>query len=126
MTINHLHLKVTDIQKSIAFYSSIFGFKEKVKFSDDFYFLQDSAQFDLALVQLKEVKALPEGVHFGVALKTREEVVGLLEKMKAQYPSLLLDSTLNDKGTWGDFNCTDPDGYPIPVYWDVNLHSERS
>lgn len=122
MTINHLHLKVADIGKSIAFYTTLFGFKEKAKLSDKFYFLQDESGFDLALDETEVVKPLPDGVHFGFAFKTRAEVQALLEKAKETYPMLLSDQDLKDHGTWGDFSCTDPDGHPIQVYWDVDLH----
>jgi len=121
MTINHLHLKVADIQKSIAFYTSLFGFREKVKFSDKFYFLQDSSGFDLALDEKSEVLPLPPGFHFGFALQNREQVIAALEKFRSAYPELL-HGGLNEHGSWGDFNCTDPDGYAIQVYWDVDLH----
>ena len=122
MTINHLHLKVADIGKSIAFYSAVFGFKEKVKFSDKFYFLQDPSAFDLALDEIENVKPLPPGVHFGFALKTKTDVEALLNKIKAAYPTLLESQEIRDHGSWGDFNCMDPDGHPIQVYWDVDLH----
>jgi catechol 2,3-dioxygenase-like lactoylglutathione lyase family enzyme len=101
MTLNHLHLKVANIQNSIAFYTRMFGFREKVKFSEVFYFLQDEAGFDLALDQVASVMPLPAGVHFGFALKDKGEVLALLEKMKANYPGLLLNPELNDHGVLG-------------------------
>ncbi len=122
MTINHLHLKVSDVSKSVEFYCSMFGFKEKVKFSDDFIFLQDESGFDLALDKIETVKLLPQGVHFGFALDSKQKVIELLQSFKTKYKSLLKSSEIKDNGSWGDFNCVDPDGYNIQVYWDVDLH----
>ncbi len=121
----HLHIKVADVQASLEFYREIFGFKEKVKFSEDFLFAQDPAGFDLAIAKAKEpVRALPEGVHFGFCPGTRDAVVEKFQKMKRLYPQFLADDAIQDRGNWGDFNCTDPDGYPIQVYWDEGLHPE--
>ncbi len=122
MTINHLHLKVSDVGRSVEFYCSMFGFREKVKFSDDFLFLQDESGFDLALDRVESVKPMPDGIHFGFALDSRKKVEDLLEKFKTKYPRLLEQTEIKDNGSWGDFGCVDPDGHHIQIYWDVDLH----
>ncbi len=122
MALTHLHLKVADVQKTISFYKELFGFKEKVKFSDDFYFLQDESGFDMAIAGADgKVPLLPKGVHFGFRVESKAELTQAFDKAKASYPKLLKENQINDHDKWADFNCDDPDGYPIQVYWDPNL-----
>ena len=121
MTINHLHLKTRNLEESVKFYS-LFGFKEKVRITKTLLFLQDEAGFDLALDQVDFVEELPKGVHFGFALKSRNDVESVLGLLKQSYPHLLSHNEIRDNGSWGDIELTDPDGYPIQIYWDVDLH----
>ncbi len=80
MAFYHLHIKVADVQASLEFYRQIFGFKEKVKFSDDFLFAQGETGFDLAIAQTKDqVKPLPDGVHLGFCPGTKQGLRGFRE-----------------------------------------------
>ena len=88
MTINHLHLKTRNLEESAKFYS-LFGFKEKVRITETFLFLQNEAGFDLALDQVDSIERLPNGVHFGFALKSRSDVERILCLLKQTYPHLL-------------------------------------
>lgn len=118
---NHLHLKVRDLETSIAFYNQLFGFKEKARLSEDLIFIKNNSGFDLALAKTTEVKSLPAGIHFGFSLRSKDELLKAFEQVQLFYPLNLASKQITDHGNWGTFVCFDPDGYPIEVYWDPFL-----
>jgi catechol 2,3-dioxygenase-like lactoylglutathione lyase family enzyme len=79
----HLHLVVTDLPRSAAFYERLFGPPVKIK---DGYrkFLPKVAPLNLALSQRSEGEA-PHGIvsHLGIQFDTPREVQVELERVKA-------------------------------------------
>lgn len=123
MNLNHLHLIVGDLERSKAFYSQIFGFREKMRYGPNLLFIQNDSGFDLALTPATSVESLPKGVHFGFSVSNRAQLEEFFAKVKQFFPKSLSLSEPSDHGDWGSFSCVDPDGYTVEIYWDSNLHS---
>lgn len=115
MRLNHLHLHVTDLERSRRFYEDHFGFAEHCTHGD-ILFLRDEAGLDLALAPATEAGEFPSWFHYGFRLESAEAVRELRERLRADSTPMV--------GEWIDesdfccFRCQDPDGYLIEVYWE--------
>lgn len=119
-TINHLHLMVSDIDRSTAFYTNIFGFSLNADYGPDLRFLRNKLGFDLALTPCEKVTPLPNGIHFGIGLNSLQDLEELYQLGHSEYKDLF-DNKPADHGGWSSFTCNDPDGYIIEIYYDPNL-----
>ena len=78
MELNHLHLNSADVEQTAAFYARWFGFRRH-KLVDDgaLLFMRNERDFDLALSNEGEERALPKWFHFGFRLDSAERVRSL-------------------------------------------------
>jgi catechol 2,3-dioxygenase-like lactoylglutathione lyase family enzyme len=113
--LNHLHLHVRDLERSVAFYGTWFGLERSRRF-DEVQFVRGSDGFDLALVEERAPAALPAWFHVGFRLGEPEEVRDLHARMRAAGVARLGD--LTDASDIVFFRVHDPDGLPIDVYWE--------
>lgn len=116
MDINHIHLAVRDIEKSIEFYSANFGFRHRVD-HDKCVFMTNDDGFDLALDPEIEPVAFPKWFHIGSRMKTPDEVKSLFEKINSNSPENIRRA-LEVYDDFVFFRCVDPDGHEIEVYWE--------
>jgi catechol-2,3-dioxygenase len=119
--LNHLHLLVKDLGKSKEFYCELFDFSENASYGPELLFLQNKSGFDLALTPVDKSVKLPEGIHFGFSLNSKEELDAFYQKAKELYPEKINEEP-RDHNSWGVFTCSDPDGYILELYWDEQLH----
>ncbi len=110
--LNHLSLVVSDIERSAAFYESLFGM-DRHWGEGDFVFLV-CGDADLALVKGKPL--IHRRFHFGFRVETREEVDQWLEQVK-QHPAPVTHGP-HDYGDYYTFSCRDPDGYAVEIYFE--------
>lgn len=116
MDINHIHLAISDIEKSIAFYSRYFGFRHKVDHGKCVFLTNDDG-FDLALDPEIEPVRFPGWFHIGSRLNSADEVRSAYIRMKEERPELI-KRQINESEDFVFFRCEDPDGHEIEVYWE--------
>jgi len=115
MNINHLHLKVSSVERARAFYARFFGLTDFV-WHGEMLFMRDGAGLDLALAPAASVEPMPSWFHFGFRLGDAGAVRSLHDAMAAAGVSFSAPLTTDGELTF--FRCTDPDGYAIEVYWE--------
>jgi catechol 2,3-dioxygenase-like lactoylglutathione lyase family enzyme len=113
--LNHLHLHVRDVERSQRFYEHHFGLREHVRHGE-IVFLCDDRGFDLALAPDADPAALPAWFHFGFRLDRKEAVRDSHRRMAEA--GVALTRPLLDEPGYITFQCADPDGYRIEVYWE--------
>jgi catechol 2,3-dioxygenase len=116
MNLNHLHLKVRDVERSRAFYSQHFGLREHVTHGH-IVFMTDDARFDLALASSSgDVEPLPAWFHLGFRLSSAGDVRQAYARFMAAGVTVTHPLEIEEDMVW--FRCADPDGYAIEVYWE--------
>jgi catechol 2,3-dioxygenase-like lactoylglutathione lyase family enzyme len=113
--INHLHLKVSSVARSKAFYARHFGLTEHV-WHGDMVFMRDRAGMDLALAPAAEPERMPDWFHFGFRLESVAAVEALHDELAAAGVPMV--EPLAREPDLISFRCSDPDGYAIEVYWE--------
>lgn len=116
MELNHLHLNSADVEQTAAFYARWFGFRRH-KLVDDgaLLFMRNERDFDLALSNEGEERALPRWFHFGFRLDSAERVRSLRGEMELSGVHV---GRLWDDADYVSFRVKDPNGYSIEVYWE--------
>jgi catechol 2,3-dioxygenase-like lactoylglutathione lyase family enzyme len=110
--VGHLNLTVADVDASIAFYATWFGFRRILaRYDDATVFVTDDDDFELAFHAGTPVA--DDGWHFGFLAGTAGEVLELAARLEAARVPVV--ETEESPGYTG-FKCRDPDGYWIEVY----------
>jgi len=115
--LTHLHLMVSDIKRSLAFYETVFGMGVKFWASDGLVFLNTPGSEDLiALHQASEDQPLGSGggiLHFGFQLENRADLEDAIAQVVAA------GGTLKKRGEFTPgmpfAYVADPDGYEIEL-----------
>jgi catechol 2,3-dioxygenase-like lactoylglutathione lyase family enzyme len=117
MRLNHLGLPVRDVERSLRFYTRYFAFDPATatRYPDDTVILRNPDGFDLALHPQPDPGPLPDFLHFGFRLPSREAVLALQEAVARDGVDVV---ELNDEPDLLSFKCLDPDGFPVEVYWE--------
>lgn len=117
ITVNHLALETTDVQRAQDFYRRYFGFR-KVDESGPDGFLTNNAGFVLVLEAVDSPSGPPGVFHFGFFLPDAGDVRRLFGAMKSdgvRFEQELVEGTnMRGQGTVLFF-CLDPDGHKIEV-----------
>jgi catechol 2,3-dioxygenase-like lactoylglutathione lyase family enzyme len=108
--VNHLHLLVADLRRSVAFYRSVFEFEERYTSAAGVVFLHSPAGGSLALEQAGADR-LPGLGHFGFSLSGGSEVGSVVDRVVASGGRIIEQGEL----VTGDPHAvvTDPDGHVI-------------
>ncbi len=116
MTLNHLHIGSTNLEKSQNFYKTFFGFKKKFSHGDKGVFLEDDKGFLMAIDEYDIVEPFPSWFHIGYCLDSKEQVKNIYDNMLKNDIKIL-----KDYEEYGDeaaaFYAYDPDGNKIEVSW---------
>jgi catechol 2,3-dioxygenase-like lactoylglutathione lyase family enzyme len=115
MDLNHLHIAVKDLTESRRFYETYLGFKERT-YHGHILFLSNDQGFDMALDPKYTPEPLPKWFHFGMRMKTAEDVKNLYKNLQ-QEPKFI-KHPLEEYPDFVFFYAVDADGYPIEVYWE--------
>ena len=116
MPLQHLALRVADIERARRFYAQELGFDAaEPVWHADVLFLRNADGFSLALMPAQQAPR-PSGVdHFGFRLPTPEAVRQLRQRFAASGIPILEDVEEPDLVS---FKCADPDGYRVEVSWE--------
>lgn len=120
--IGHVHLKVADIGRSLAFYVGVLGFFETQRLGDRGVFLSvDGYHHDLAINTVESLGGAPPPhgttglFHHAILFPTRS---GLAAAVKRALDAGFELTGLSDHGVSEAVYLDDPDGNGVELYWD--------
>lgn len=122
VTIGHMHLTVSDLDRSLAFYKDLLGFEITTRINDSAVFLSAGGyhhHIGLNTWAGKGASPPPPGhtglFHFAILFPTRKELATVLKKLiENNYP---LEGA-SDHGVSEAIYLSDPDGNGVELYAD--------
>ncbi len=120
--IGHIHLKVTDLQRSLDFYCGLLGFELITTYGSDAAFISAGGyhhHIGLNTWQSKGGNPAPKNTaglfHTAIVLPTRKELAILFQRLiDANYPL----TGAADHGVSEALYLDDPDENGVELYWD--------
>lgn len=120
--IGHVHLKVSDLQKSLAFYSDLLGFEIVTMYGDQAAFISAGGyhhHIGLNTWHSKGAGPAPEYApglfHTAILYPERKDLAAILQRLiDAGYPL----TGASDHGVSEALYLDDPDGNGVELYWD--------
>jgi catechol 2,3-dioxygenase len=120
--VGHVHLKVSDIDRALAFYRDVLGFEVQQRMGDQAAFLSAGGyhhHIGLNTWESKGGSAPPPGTtglyHVAIRYPTRASLADALGRLvEARVPL----SGASDHGVSEALYLRDPDGNGIELYWD--------
>jgi catechol 2,3-dioxygenase len=120
--IGHVHLKVANLERSLAFYRDLLGFEVTMKYGTQAVFISAGGyhhHIGLNTWQSKDAPPAPRsGVglfHTAILYPTRKDLATILDRiLKASYPL----TGASDHGVSEALYMDDPDGNGVELYWD--------
>ncbi len=120
--IGHVHLKVADLDRAIAFYSGVLGFELQQKYGDQAAFLSAGGyhhHIGLNTWESRGGTPPPPGhtglYHTAILYPTRADLADALKRLNAA--GIALDGA-SDHGVSEALYLRDPDGNGVELYWD--------
>ncbi len=120
--IGHVHLKVSDLERAIAFYRDALGFAVTGRFADKAALLTaGSSHHHIGLNTFESQGGAPPapgttGLHHAAfRYPTRDSLVEALRRLRAHDVPL---TGASDHGVTESLYLADPDGNGIELYWD--------
>ena len=107
--LNHLHLHVRDLEKSLRFYGA-FGF-QKVMAHDDMSFLVRPGFSDVLTLRASGMHGVD---HFGFILKDAARLDAAIEELESRGGRVIEKTVLEPTGLPSAF-VLDPDGYHVQI-----------
>lgn len=120
--IGHVHLKVSDLEKSLAFYVDLLGFELTQHYGDQAAFISAGGYHHHIGLNTWQSKGAPPAPAYGVGLyhtaivyPTRKDLAVILQRLREQrYPL----TGASDHGVSEALYLDDPDGHGVELYWD--------
>jgi catechol 2,3-dioxygenase len=120
--IGHVHLKVSDLDRSLSFYRDLLGFQLMTMYGDQAAFISAGGyhhHIGLNTWHSKDAPPAPrQGVglyHVAIRYPTRKDLAVIFNRLrKANYPF----SGASDHGVSQALYLNDPDNNGIELYWD--------
>lgn len=119
MNLNHLYLRVRDLDRSVAFYRDLFGFDGPSEWQGEAFVIRNAEGFSLALTPDPDPPAWPRGLHFGFLLDSVPDA--RLVQARVDAAGIPLLEAYSEPG-FVVFKCEDPDGYLVEVEAGVPEH----
>jgi catechol 2,3-dioxygenase len=123
--IGHVHLKVSDLDRSIAFYRDVLGFALRARMGDDAAFLAAGDyhhHIGLNTFESRGGSAPAPGTtglyHAAIRFPTRRALARALRRLRAHGVAL---TGATDHGGTESLYLLDPDGIGLELYWDRPL-----
>jgi catechol 2,3-dioxygenase len=120
--IGHVHLKVADLDRAIAFYSGVLGFELQQKYGDQAAFLSAGGyhhHIGLNTWESRGGTPPPAGhtglFHAAILYPTRRDLADALRRLTEA--GVALDGA-SDHGVSEALYLRDPDGNGLELYWD--------
>lgn len=120
--IGHVHLKVTDLQRSLDFYCGLLGFEKMQMYGDQAAFISAGGyhhHIGLNTWYSKGGKPAPENTaglfHTAILYPERKDLAKILQRLiQAKYPI----TGASDHGVSEAIYLDDPDKNGVELYWD--------
>ena len=120
--IGHVHLKVSDLQKSLDFYCGLLGFDKMMQYGDQAAFISAGGyhhHIGLNTWQSKGAPPAPEYApglyHTAILYPERRDLAVILQRLiDAKYPI----TGASDHGVSEAIYLDDPDKNGVELYWD--------
>jgi catechol 2,3-dioxygenase len=120
--IGHVHLKVSDLQKSMAFYCDLLGFELVTVYGDQAAFVSAGGyhhHIGLNTWQSKGAPPAPQYApglfHTAILYPERKDLAAILQRLiDKNYPL----TGASDHGVSEALYLDDPDGNGVELYWD--------
>jgi len=120
--IGHVHLKVSDLQKSLDFYCGLLGFDKMLTYGDQAAFISAGGyhhHIGLNTWQSKGAPPAPEYApglfHTAILYPERKDLAAILQRLiDVKYPI----TGASDHGVSEAIYLDDPDGNGVELYWD--------
>ncbi|HRP57870.1 VOC family protein [Agriterribacter sp.] len=120
--IGHVHLKVSDLERSLAFYRDLLGFEVTTLYGSQAAFISAGGYHHHIGLNTWHSKGAPPAPVYGVGLyhtavvyPTRKDLAVIFERLqKAKYPL----TGASDHGVSEALYLNDPDGNGVELYWD--------
>ena len=120
--IGHVHLKVADLDRAIAFYSGVLGFELTQKYGDQAAFLSAGGyHHHIGLNTWESLGGTPPPAghtglyHTAILYPTRADLADALRRLTEA--GIALDGA-SDHGVSEALYLRDPDGNGVELYWD--------
>ena len=120
--IGHVHLKVADLERAIAFYRGVLGFELTQRYGSEAAFLSAGGyhhHIGLNTWESRGGPAPPPGTtglyHFAILYPTRADLADALRRLRDAGVPL---QGASDHGVSEALYLSDPDGNGIELYWD--------
>jgi catechol 2,3-dioxygenase len=120
--IGHVHLKVSDIDRALAFYVGVLGFEEQARMGDQAAFVSAGGyhhHIGLNTWESKGGSPPPPGTtglfHFAIRYPTRRALADALRRLRDAGIAL---HGASDHGVSEALYLADPDQNGIELYWD--------
>jgi catechol 2,3-dioxygenase len=120
--IGHVHLKVTDLERSLQFYRDLLGFEVQQQYGDSAVFISAGGyhhHIGLNTWYSKNGGPAPRNTaglfHTAILYPTRKDLAIILKRLiEAKYPL----TGASDHGVSEAIYLDDPDGNGVELYWD--------
>ncbi len=112
MNLNHLYLRVRDLDTARAFYAGYFGFDGPSEWQGETFVVRNEVGFSLALTPDPSPPAWPPGLHFGFLVESVDVVRALHDRLVGD--GLTVFDAYFEPG-FGVFKVLDPDGYIVEL-----------
>ena len=120
--IGHVHLKVSDIEKSLKFYKDILGFELVTMYGSQAAFISAGGYHHHIGLNTWNSKGAPPANEYGVGLfhvailyPTRKDLAAIFKRLiDKKYPI----TGASDHGVSEAIYLNDPDGNGLELYWD--------
>lgn len=120
--IGHVHLKVSDLERSLEFYCGLLGFELTTRYGSQAAFVSAGGYHHHIGLNTWHSKDAPpaasEGVglyHTAIVYPERRDLAAILNRLvQAQYPL----TGASDHGVSEALYLDDPDGNGVELYWD--------
>lgn len=120
--IGHVHLKVADLNRSLAFYSDLLGFELTMMYGNQAAFISAGGYHHHIGLNTWHSEGAPPATRHGVGLyhtailyPTRKDLAMIYGRLlKANYPL----TGASDHGVSEALYLNDPDGNGVELYWD--------
>ena len=121
-SIGHVHLKVSDLEKALAFYRDLLGFEEMQRYGDAAVFISAGGyHHHIGLNTWYSKNAGPAPVraaglfHTAILYPEKKDLAVILKRLiDAKYPL----TGASDHGVSLALYLDDPDGNGVELYWD--------
>src|SRR5690606_24380949 len=128
--IGHVHLKVADLARSLAFYCDLLGFELTMRYGQQAAFVAAGGYHHHIGLNTWQSKGAPKAPAYGVGLyhtavvyPARKDLAAIYDRLRqAQYPL----TGAADHGVSEALYLDDPDGNGVELYWDRPANRGRN